>query len=170
MSTINYTKDKNGLDKMRDLLETPKTVMLATQLEKIPFSVCPMSLQQMDDQGDLWFFTSKSSSHFADIEKDNRVQIIYSDDSKKRYISIHGNATHIIDANKVDELWSPVLNTWFNGKGDENLALLNVNMENAYYWDSQQSKLVSFFKIVEGTITENTPDLGNKGHINLQNH
>ncbi|TYB77091.1 pyridoxamine 5'-phosphate oxidase family protein [Bizionia myxarmorum] len=170
MSTRNYNKDTNGLEKMRALVDAPKIVMLATQLNKTPFSVCPMTLQEMDTQGDLWFFTSKTSSHFTDIQEDNRVQIIYTDDEKKRYISIYGNATHIVDDQKIDELWNPMLNTWFEGKDDSNLALLNVNMENAYYWDTQHNKLVSFFKIVEGAITDKTPDLGEHGHIDMQDH
>lgn len=170
MNTQNYTKDKNGLEKMRALIDEPKIVMLATQLNKTPFSICPMTLQQMDEKGDLWFFTSKTSGHFMDIQEDNRIQIIYTDEEKHKYISIYGNATHIIDDKKLDELWNPMLNTWFEGKDDSNLALLNINMENAYFWDTTQNKLVSFFKIVEGSITETTPDLGEKGQVNLQNH
>lgn len=155
---------------MRTLIDAPKTVMLATQLNKTPFSVCPMTLQQMDSKGDLWFFTSKTSDNFTDITNDNRVQIIYTDNDKQRYISIYGNATHVVDDTKVEELWSPMLNTWFEGSEDSNLALINVNMENAFYWDTKQNKLVSFFKIVEGSITDSTPNLGEKGHVNLQNH
>ncbi|EGV44442.1 general stress protein [Bizionia argentinensis JUB59] len=170
MSTRNYNKDTDGLEKIRALIDEPKIVMLATQLNKTPFSVCPMTLQQMDAQGDLWFFSSRTSGHFSDIQEDNRVQIIYTDEVKNKYLSIYGHATHIVDQKKIDELWNPALNTWFEGKEDANLALLNINMENAYYWDTSQNKLVSFFKIVDGSITDNTPDLGEKGNINMQNH
>jgi general stress protein 26 len=170
MSDKNFTKDKDGLQKMRNLIDAPKIVMMATRLDKIPFSVCPMTLQQMDDQGDLWFFTSKKSDLFGDIDFDNRVQILYSDEGKQKYISIFGNASHIVDEQKVKELWNPMMNNWFEGKDDPDLALVNVNMENAYYWDNQYSKLVSFFKIIKGTMTEVKPDLGDKGHVNLQNH
>lgn len=170
MSDKNFTKDKDGLQKMRSLLDDTKIVMMATRLDKIPFSVCPMTLQQMDEQGDLWFFTSKESDLFKDIDYDNRVQILSSDTGKQKYISIFGNATHIVDAQKVDELWSATMNNWFEGQEDPKLALLNVNMENAYYWNSQYNKLVSFFKIVEGAVSDKKPDLGNKGMIDLHNH
>jgi general stress protein 26 len=165
MSTINYNKSKRGLQKIRTLIDAPKTIMLATQLHKIPFSICPMTLLQMDDQGDLWFFTSKESEHYSNIAHDNRVQIIYSDEAKQNYISIYGNATHIVDENKITELWNPMLNNWFEGKDDTNLALLNVNMEYAYYWDSKLNKLVSFFELLE-----NSADLGQKGNVNLQSY
>jgi len=164
------TKNKESIKKMRSLVEASKVVMLATALNKTPFSVCPMTIQQIDEQGDLWFFSSKNSDHFNDIDYDNRVQIIYTDEDKKTYISIFGNATHIIDDEKIDELWNPMLNNWYEGKNDTNLALLCVNINTASYWDSEKNKLVSFFKLVEGIASKDKPDLGSKGEINLQNH
>ena len=166
MNTINYNKDKKGLQKIRTLIEEYKVIMLATRLHKVPFSVCPMTLLQMDDQGDLWFFTSKESEHFTHIAHDNRVQILYTDERKQSYISIFGNASHIVDEKKISELWNPMLNSWFEGKEDTNLALLNVNMEQAYYWDSKINKLVSFFDVLE----ENLTDLRQKGYVNLQSY
>ncbi|MEW4924656.1 pyridoxamine 5'-phosphate oxidase family protein [Algibacter sp. 2305UL17-15] len=164
------TKNKERIEKMRSLIAVPKIVMLATRLDKIPFSVCPMTLQRIDEQGDIWFFSSKNSSHFKDIEYDNRVQIIYSDEAEQTYISIFGNATHIVDDQKVDELWNPMLNNWYEGKDDPNLALLNVNINNAYYWDTDESRLVSFFELITGIASNDETDFGDKGEINLQNH
>lgn len=145
MSNKNNTKDEGKLENIRSLIDEAKVVMMATRLDKIPFSVCPMTLQEIDKQGDLWFFSSKESSHFADIEYDNRVQIIYSDEEKQKYLSIYGNATHIVDDQKRDELWDPLLTNWFEGKDDPDLVLLNINIKNTYYWDTEEKKLVSFF-------------------------
>lgn len=170
MSNKNYSKDKDGLQKMRQLIDVPKIVMMATRLDKIPFSICPMILIQMDEQGDLWYFAAKNSDHFKDIEYDNRVQVIYTNEHEQKYISIFGNATHIIDPKKVEELWSPILKTWFEGKDDPKLALLNINMENAYYWESTQNKLVSFFNMGKSTLDDSDPEIENKGYINMQNH
>jgi general stress protein 26 len=171
MSTINYTKTKEGLEKIRNIIDNePTIVMMATRLDKIPFSVRPMTLQQMDKQGDLWFFTSKKSENFKDILDDNKVQIIYSDDKKHNYLSIFGNATQIVDKQKVHELWSPILLSWFEDENDPDLALLNINMEQAYYWDSNVNELVSFFEMIKSSINKEKPNLGNKGYIDLQNY
>ncbi|MCX7547227.1 pyridoxamine 5'-phosphate oxidase family protein [Xanthomarina sp. F1114] len=166
MSTINYKKHEQGFQKIRNLIDEPKIVMLATKLHKAPFSVCPMTLLQMDNQGDLWFFTSKNSEHFRNIAFDNRVQILYSNEHKQNYISIFGNATHIVDEKKIDELWSPMINKWFDGKEDPDLALLNVNMETAYYWDANLNKLVSFFELIEAVDS----NVDKKGYVNLQSY
>lgn len=78
MKRITFTKDRESLQKIRELLQNTRICMMATNLEKIPFSVCPMTFQEIDEQGNLWFFTPKNSDHFRDIEKDNRVQLIFS--------------------------------------------------------------------------------------------
>lgn len=170
MSTRNYIKSKTGLEKVRQLVDAPKIVMLATKLEKTPFDVCPMTLLQMDEQGDLWFISSKESEHFKDITYDNRVQILYQDETQNKYISIFGNATHIVDEKKLGELWNPNMTKWFEGKNDERLALLNVNMENAHYWDSKLNKSVSFFELIEDSHSGINPDSDQKGYINLQSY
>ena len=59
MNKRNYMKNEEGLRKVRTLIDEQKTVMMASNLNTIPFSVCPMTVQQMDEKGDLWFFVSK---------------------------------------------------------------------------------------------------------------
>ncbi|MHA7832560.1 MAG: pyridoxamine 5'-phosphate oxidase family protein [Flagellimonas sp.] len=167
MDKKNYMKNSEGLRQIRTLIDEQKTVMMASHLDKIPFSICPMTLQQMDEKGDLWFFASQDSDLFKDIAKDNRVQIIYTDNQKQTYISIFGNATHIIANQKKEELWNSNLLNWFKGKDDPNLALISVNMENAYYWDNENAKLISFFKIgKDGSVKESSVSSA-KGFVNL---
>ena len=166
MTTKNDVKDKQGLQKVRQLVHAPKIVMLSTKLYKIPFKVCPMTLLQIDEQGDLWFLTSKNSQIYKDIAHDNRVQILYVDDVKDTYVSIFGYATHIIDEKKLNELWNPVMSKWFEGKHDDRLVLLNVDMEIAYYWDSELNKLISFFELTNG----NAPEVDQKDYLNSQSY
>lgn len=170
MINTDYIKDGNGLQKMRQLLENTRVFMMATNLKKVPFSVCPMTLQEMDEQGNLWFFTPKNSDHFKDIEKDNRVQLIVSNENEQQYLSIYGNAVHVIDEKKLEQLWNPMLRAWFSDKDDPNLALLNINMESAYYWNSNQNKLISLYHLDKTAATGNHSEMAEKGHVNLQNH
>jgi general stress protein 26 len=163
MSKRNYMKNKEGLRKIRTFIDEQQTVMMASNLDTKPFSVCPMTVQQMDEQGDLWFFVSRESGLYKDIEDDNRIQIIYSDDKKQQYLSIFGNATHIIAEQKKDELWNCNLLNWFEGKDDPNLALLSVHMENAFYWDNENSRLVPFFDLEEDVASGSAE----KGFVNL---
>lgn len=169
MKNTTVTKDGKGLQKIRALLQDTRISMMATNLEKIPFSICPMTLQEMDKQGNLWFFTSKNSDHFRNIEKDNRVQLIFSNENEQQYLSIYGKAMHTIDDQRLDSLWNPMLKAWFSGKDDPNLALLCVNMESAYYWDSDQNSLVTLYQLAKAATTGQTAKIGEKGHVDLQN-
>lgn len=170
MNTTDYTKENDGLQKIRSLLADIRVLMMATNLGKIPFSACPMTLQDMDEKGDLWFFTPRDSRHFKHIEKDNRVQLIGSNEREQTHLSIYGNATHIIDHSKVDQLWNPMLKAWFNGKEDTNLALLNINMESVYYWNNDENKMISLYYLLHAAETGDRNVMGEKGHVNLQNH
>ena len=116
MDKKNYMKNPEGLRQIRTLIDEQKTVMMASHLDKIPFSICPMTLQQMDEKGDLWFFASQVSDLFKDIAKDNRVQIIYTDNQKQTYISIFGNATHIIANQKKRNYGIPTFLTGSRAK------------------------------------------------------
>src|SRR5690606_32742737 len=123
MSTVNYKKNKQGFQKIRSLINEPKTVMLATRLHKAPFAVCPMTLLHMDEQRDLWFVTAIETQHFTKTAHDNRVHILYTGEQHQPYLSVFGNATRIVDNTKVGELWNPMLNSCFpGGKQDSNLA------------------------------------------------
>lgn len=168
MKERSYVKDKGGLQKLRELLNDNKVLLMATNLGKIPFSVCPMTLQEMDAQGDLWFFAPRNSEHFKDIEKDNRVQFLLANEKGQHYLSMYGNATHIVDRQKRQALWSPMLRAWFDGVDDPNIALLNLNVESAYYWDLLENKWACLHEGQRPLATDNRAM--EKGHIDLQNH
>lgn len=170
MKTKNYNNTENANDQLRRIVKKSKIFMMATNLRKVPFSVCPMTLQQMDKQGDLWFITPKNSDHFRAIEDDNRVQLIASNHKRQRYISIFGNATHIIDKAKVDELWNPMLKAWFSGKDDPNLALLSININSGYYWDNDKSKMIALALSNSNLKTKSLIKQGEQGHLNLQSY
>ena len=170
MNTNNIREQEEGLQKVRSILDHINIFMMATNLKKVPFSVCPMTLQQMDEQGGLWFFTARDSDHFRDIEKDNKVQLIASNDKAQKYLSIYGNATHIIDHKKIDELWNPMLKAWFNGKDDPNLALININMESAYYWNNYESKMTSVAHFSKNDLETVDTENAEKGKIDLQSY
>jgi general stress protein 26 len=109
----------------------------------------PMATQDVEFNGDLWFFTSNRSHKMEEIEKDNRVCVAYSDPGSNTYISVSGRGTMVTDRAKIDELWSPVHKAWFpDGKDDPTLCLLKVSVEQAEYWDSPSSTLVNILLVL----------------------
>ncbi|GMN12074.1 pyridoxamine 5'-phosphate oxidase family protein [Croceitalea sp. MTPC9] len=137
--------EKKEINKIRRIIEQNKVGMMATNLGKTPYNVFPMGTQQVDQKGNLWFFSNMMSNHFEDIQKDSTVQITYSNENKQEYLSIVGDAKPIMNTEKVNELWTPMLNAWFNGKSDPNLVLLNVIIEQAKHWDLETNQMVVIY-------------------------
>ena len=170
MNTKHYENKNKGLEKLREYLTDIDVVMLATRLNKIPVNICPMALQEMDDQGDLWFVARKDSDHYKDIEHDNRIQLIATNHDNGTYLSIYGNATHTFSEEKLNEFWGSSLKHRFTDKNDPNLVLLNVNVETVKYWDVKNDISETIFQDDKGKYSGHVMNLGETGIINLQFH
>lgn len=114
----------------------------------------PMSTQQFEFEGDLWFFTSDQTHKVDEIANDSRVNVAYSEPNNNRYVSIAGRASLSKDRAKIEELWNPLHKAWFpEGLDDPHLALLKVEVDEAEYWDSPSSKLVQIAGFVKALAT-----------------
>jgi general stress protein 26 len=128
----------------------------------------PMSTQEMDENGDLWFFTSDETHKVDEIEADDRVLVAYSAPDDNTYVSVFGHAKVSRDQAKIDELWNPVHKAWFpEGKDDPHLCLLKITIEEVEYWDSPNSKLVELAGFVKALVTGQEADGGDYGKIKL---
>lgn len=168
MDTTKNLISGEAVAKLRDLTEHCPTCMFGTRLETIPFHVCPMHTQEVDDEGNLWFFSGLDSEHAAQIREDPRVQLIYSNPSKYEFLTVFGEATILHDAEKIDKLWKPLVKAWFpGGKEDPNLSLIRVAPSNAHYWDTKDGKLVVLAKILVGAVTGKVEDGGVQGDLRV---
>jgi len=86
-----------------------------------------MATQEVDEEGNIWFMSDRSSDKNKEIDKDNKVQLFYSHTGNYEYLSIFGRAEIVNDRSKIEELWSPMAKTWFKeGKEDPNISLIKV--------------------------------------------
>ncbi len=128
----------------------------------------PMTAQDIDSDGNIWFFASKKDNSNGQSIDSGHVTLIYANPSDNTYLSISGKPEAIQDEEKKEELWNPMVDAWFdNGKDDPDLLMIRVNTEEAAYWDSGASKMVVFFSMIKASITGSTPDGGNHGTLDL---
>ena len=112
-----------------------------------------MATQEVDEEGNIWFMSDRSSDKNKEIDKDNKVQFFYSHTGNYEYLSIFGRVEIVNDRSKIEELWSPMAKTWFKeGKEDPNISLIKVTPEDAYYWDTKNNKMVSLIKFAMGAM------------------
>jgi general stress protein 26 len=128
----------------------------------------PMATQQIEFDGDLWFFTGKATLKCAELGKNPQVNVTYSEPSANRYVSVSGPARLVEDRKKAEELWSPILKAWFpKGLDDPNLVLLRVSVEQAEYWDAPSSTVVQLVGFTKAILTGHTYQASEKEHQKL---
>ncbi len=158
---------QESIEKLKGLLEDIDFAMLTTMADG-KFRSRPMSTQEMDENGDLWFFTSDETHKIEEIEADSRVLVAYSQPNDNTYVSVFGRAELVKDKAKIEELWNPILKAWFpDGLDDPHLSLLKISVEEAEYWDSPNSKLVQIAGFVKALVTGQQAKGGDHGTVNL---
>ncbi|HEX5652232.1 MAG TPA: pyridoxamine 5'-phosphate oxidase family protein [Chitinophagaceae bacterium] len=167
MSDILHLDHNQSVQKVKDMAERADICFFTTALTELPLSTRPMSTQKVENDGSLWFFSEKDSDKNQHIERDNRVQLFYSNKGSSEYLSLYGKAAIMQDAAKAKELWSPWVKTWFDGPDDPELTLIKIVPEQGYYWDTKDGKIVSMLKMAAGAITGKELDGSIEGKIRI---
>jgi len=96
----------------------------------------------VENEGELWFFTTDESGTAHDLAEEHAVNISYSEPERDHYVSVSGQATVVMDQAKARHLWAEELARYFpKGLHEPHLALLRVRIEFAEYWDASASKM-----------------------------
>jgi general stress protein 26 len=130
----------------------------------------PLTTQnKSDDEGAaLYFFVSRKSELLQSLQQDNNVNVSYTDPGDDRYVSVSGQAAISEDAAKKEALFSAIVKAWFPvGVTDPDLALLEVRISHAEYWDVKESKMMQLAKMATAAVTGNRPDLGEHKDVRM---
>lgn len=159
--------NEDAVKKIKEMVESAKTCFFCTDLkENKPFKTRPMSVQKVDDMGNLWFLSSVDSNKNEQIEDKSAVQLLFQGDPHTDFLSIYGYASISKDKNKIEELWEPLAKTWFTeGKDDPRITVIKVQPEDGYYWDTKHGKIVAFAKMAIGALTGKTFDDSVEGTV-----
>jgi general stress protein 26 len=151
---------------MKELVDHTKICMFTTNLESTPLQTRPMATQLVDDEGTFWFLSDEHSHKNLQVEDDSRVQLFYANADKYEFMTVYGYAVTSDDRSKIEQLWNPLAKAWFKGgKDDPSLTAIMVLPEEAYYWDTRSSKMVSLIKILTSVVTNKTMDDGIEGKL-----
>lgn len=156
-----------GIKKLKKLAEEIDTCLFCTNPKTNDgASTRPMGIQEVDDEGNLWFFSNANSEKNKEIEVNKEVQLFFSHPSVGSYMVLNGVAEIIFDRQKIEELWSPLVKIWFSGGSDDpTISLIKVKTKSAYYWDTEGGRMVNFFKMLASVATGTSLVNGNEGSI-----
>jgi general stress protein 26 len=155
------------LHDLRDRIKDVKFGMFTTQDTDGALTSRPLTVQQLDDAGNLWFFVSDRESFTHELTDHPSVNVSFADVDDHLYVSVSGRAELLRDRAKAEELWNPAVKAWFpQGLDDPNLALLRVQAYSAEYWDTANSKMVTLFAMAKAAITGKPPtNVGDHRHL-----
>jgi general stress protein 26 len=113
------------------------------------------------DDDKLYFFVSRSSDMAKQILQDDNVNVAYTDPGSDSYVSVSGKALIDEDMLKKEALWTPMAKAWFpGGPKAPDVALVQVQISHAEYWDVKESKMMQMAKMMTSAVTGSPPHMG----------
>ena len=95
----------------------------------------PMATQGVEFDGDLYFFTSKSSQKVQHIAHEPSVHLAYNAIERDLFVNVSGRALLSDDKNLMKRFWQEDLRVWFpGGLDDPELTMLKVTPTHGEYW------------------------------------
>jgi general stress protein 26 len=162
-----HDQTAHGQEKLSELIKDIRFAMFTTHKPQGHLHSRPMTTQNKHiDDDSLWFFMSRSGDPVAEFRGDDQVNVSYANPSSDTYVSVTGAARVVEDMAKKKALWNKAAEAWFKGGVDDpDLALVQVRIEHADYWDVKESKLVQLYRMAEAAVTGKQPQLGEHGHV-----
>ena len=123
-------------------------------------------VQKIGDDGTLWFLSAIDSHKNEHLLHDPTVQLLFKGSDYSDFLSLYGLATLSKDQQKIEELWEPILKTWFTeGKDDPRITVIEVKPIDGYYWDTKHAQIVAFAKQMIGAAIGKTLDDSIEGDL-----
>jgi general stress protein 26 len=141
------------IEKIKEIVEEIKVAMLVTAESDDKINSRPMHTQEVDQFGNIWFFTSLGTGKIGDIAENTTVNLAYASPDKNTFLSVTGKARVVRDLKKMEELYNKMLDAWYpKGLDEPGICLLKVSPQYAEYWDGTSSNLVRFFKMAKAIV------------------
>ena len=157
----------DGITKIKDLAKKAGSCFFCTNIiTGKEFRTRPMSADHVDDEGNFWFLSAADSHKNKDVALDANVQLLFQGSAHSDFMTLFGTAKISTDKQKIDELWSPLLKTWFTeGKNDPRITVIKFTPSQGYYWDTKHGMAVAMAKMAYGAIVGETYDDSIEGKL-----
>lgn len=158
-----------ALAKIRELVKKAETCFFCTAITAgRPVATRPMAVREVDDSGALWFLSANDSHKNQEVARDPTVQLLFQGSPHSDFLMLYGRARIVTSEDKIRELWSPLLKTWFTGGIDDpRITAIEVRPQDGYYWDTKHNQAIAFAKMAIGAAIGKTLDDSIEGHVRV---
>jgi general stress protein 26 len=138
--------------KVADLLKDERIAVFTTTAPDGTLMSRPMALQEVEFDGDLWFFASRDSRKVTHVTTNPQVNVATA--GSDSWVSLTGHAVVVDDLAKKRELWNAGVGAWFpDGPDDAGIVLLRVDAASAEYWDNPGGKIATALSFAKAKVT-----------------
>ncbi len=120
-------------EKLWEIVEESEIALLITLGEGFP-RVRPMTLIAYEEEGGVWFATSRSSRKIEEIQKNPKVTVCFLDLEGSAYAQLFGQAEVVEDRAVKEEFWDEDWEEYWEGPEDPDYVLLHVRLQKAEYY------------------------------------
>ena len=155
-----------NISKVTDIINDSRIGMFTTINEKGALVSRPLAVQDVKDDGDMWFFTGEGTSQVAHIGADPRVNVSFGKGTE--WVSVAGTAEVVRDRSKIRDLWNQAVEAWFpDGPDTPEVVLLRVDSDSAEYWASPGGTAATVLQWVKSKVTHSRMSVGESGTVEL---
>ena len=150
------------IDDARKHLEDVRTAMVTTPDERGTLSSRPVTVQEIDAAGDVWFLVAAESSWAlpADGGPVNAALV----DEDDCWTSFAGRASIVRDGSRIEELSDPMSEAFF--QPDDTVVALRVVTDRIEWWTADGA-LTTMFEVAKGKVTDEMAQPGESGAIEV---
>jgi general stress protein 26 len=160
------TQQDEGRKKVAELIKDARIAMLTTVDDEGHLVSRPMGLQEVEFDGDLWFFADEQSDMVREVAANPAVNVSFS--SSGAWVSLSGRAEVVRDRERSKELWNTFVQAWFpDGPDTPGVLLLKIHADAAQYWDTPGAKVVQLMSMVKSKVRGERYDGGETGTVEL---
>ena len=143
---------KKAVERIRDVVKQTESCFFCTAVSAGGSGATrPMSVQEVDDDGTLWFLSASDSHKNRELEKDPAVRLFFQGSEHAGFLTLTGTATVSRDRKRIKDLWKSVLKVWFTeGENDPRITVIGVRPTGGYYWDNKHGSAVAGIKMLVG--------------------
>lgn len=155
---------KESLKQFKDYIDDINVCMFTTHTANEELYARPMATADVDEDGNLYFFSDIDTDKHDEIQQNRKVNLSYVDKDENAYLSVSGFAVPSNNQEKMKELWNPIYKAWYpKGLDTPGMELIVVRPETVNYWDGSSSRMVQLFKIAQAVVTGDEYDDGDHG-------
>lgn len=133
----------DDLQRFTELARKFATGMLVTVSTEGALSARPMAVARVDDDGSIWFVTSRDSSAVDEVLSYDRAAVELQ--AATLHMHVYGRAKVYLDKEHRRALWSEMMRPWFpDGPETAELCAVRVQPTSADWWDLRGSNALRF--------------------------